>query len=207
VRRDWFNNAKSDLNKLPFQLTRDLPPADKATQYARIKSAIQSRVAELERLIEVSVTEPRLVGQLRVHGAAAEPAPEEKNSEQIAVKRVWKLLSDKGWDVTDVQTEGRGYDLRARKGQHQRLVEVKGLWGSAASQGIRMTGNEVLIATQHRDDYWLYVVDDCQNGGTLFGVYRDPIGSLGSAMTGEAVIKVPGKALKDQANTTEEHPA
>jgi hypothetical protein len=62
-----------------------------------------------------------------------------------------------------------------------------------------MTGNEILIATQHRSDYWLYVVDNCQNGGQLFGVYPDPFGTFGPAMTGEAVIRIPGKALKNQS--------
>ena len=38
-----------------------------------------------------------------------------------------------------------------------------------------MTGNEVLIATQHRTSYWLYVVDQCSDGtGRLFGAYEDP---------------------------------
>ena len=203
VRRNWFTKAQSDLTTLPFQLTKGLTGDDKADQYQRIKASTEKRLAELERLIEVSVTDPRLVGHLRVHGAAEDPAPEEKNSEQIAVQHVWKLLTQRGWDVTDVQADGRGYDLRARKGQHQRLVEVKGIWASAASQGIRMTGNEVLIATQHRDDYWLYVVDHCQTGGTLFGVYQDPMSTLGDSMTGEAIIKVPGTALTEHATDEE----
>ena len=59
-----------------------------------------------------------------------------------------------------------------------------------------MTGNEVLMATQHRHDYWLYIVDDCATGGTIIGTYRDPITTLGEHMIGEAVIKVPGRALK-----------
>ncbi len=101
-----------------------------------------------------------------------------------------------GYTVEDVQTEGIGYDLRARKGPEQRLVEVKGVWGSAASEGVRMTGNEVLMATQHRQDYWLYIVDDCAKGGTIIGTYRDPIATLGEHMVGEAIIKVPGRALK-----------
>ena len=54
--------------------------------------------------------------------------------------------------MEDVHTEGRGYDLDARRNSQIRHVEVKGVIGSAASDGIRMTGNEVLIATQHRKD-------------------------------------------------------
>jgi superfamily II DNA or RNA helicase len=199
VRREWFTKARSDLTSLPYQLTKNLTGEQRVEQYGRIKNNTQRRLDELERLIEVSVTQPRLVGHLQVHGTAAEPPLEEKNSELIAVYHVATLLAKNGWDVTDVQTEGRGYDLRARKGASQRLVEVKGVWRSAAVQGVRMTGNEVLMATQHRDEYWLYVVDECQSGGTLFGAFPDPIGTLGSAMTGEAVIKIPGRALRKHA--------
>lgn len=205
VRKEWFARVRTELNVLPYQLTKNLTGDDKRTQYQAIQASTKARLAELERLIEVTVTAPKPVGHLRVHGAAEEPALEEKNSEQIAVHHVWALLSNKGWEVVDVQTDGRGYDLRARKGSQQRLVEVKGVWGSAATHGVRMTGNEVLIATQHRQDYWLYVVDDCQHGGKLFGVFHDPIATLGSSFKGEAVIKVPGKALKDHATTEDTH--
>lgn len=196
VRRKWFDKARADLANLPFQLTKDLSGNDKATQYQRIKTNTDTRLRELERLIDVSVTAPQLVGHIRVHGAAPPPTTEEKNSEAIAVHTVASLLAGQGWEVTDVQSDGRGYDLRAQRGAEQRLVEVKGVWGSAASTGVRMTGNEVLIATQHRSDYWLYVVDQCNDGsGELFGVYPDPMATLGPAMRGEAIIKVPGSAL------------
>lgn len=206
VRRDWFTKAKNDLARLPLELTRSLTGQQKAVEFQRIKAATGERLAELERLIEVSVTDPRLVGRVRVHGAAEPPAAEEANSEQIAVAHVLGLLRADGWDVADVQTEGRGYDLRARKRQHQRLVEVKGVWGSAAAEGIRMTGNEVLIAAQHRANYWLYVIDQCQTGGHLFGAYRDPFTTLAGAMTADAVIRVPGAALRDNARPHEDTP-
>ena len=139
---------------------------------------------------------PRLVGHLRVFGDAQPPTPDETNSEKLAVHLVKTRLAALGFTVDDVQSEGIGYDLRARKGPEQRLVEVKGVWGSATSDGVRMTGNEVLMATQHRDNYWLYIVDDCAAGGTIRGMYRDPISSLGQHMVGEAIIKVPGSAIK-----------
>lgn len=196
ARRDWFNRAKQRLKALPVNLTQHLPADRRPEERGRIRAGIDTRLAKLEELIDVSVSEPRLVGHLRINGAAVPPTPEETNSEQIAVHLVKQRLHTLGYTVEDVQTDGIGYDLRARKGSEQRLVEVKGVWGSATSEGVRMTGNEVLMATQHRNDYWLYIVDDCANGGTIIGTYRDPITTLGEHMVGEAIIKVPGRALK-----------
>ncbi|WP_225827686.1 DUF3883 domain-containing protein [Streptomyces naphthomycinicus] len=90
------------------------------------------------------------------------------------------------------------YDLEARRNSQIRHVEVKGVLGSAASDGIRMTGNEVLIATQHRKDYWLYVIDQCADGrGRFFGAYQDPATLFANDMTGSAVFRVPGSSLKN----------
>ena len=197
TRRDWYKKARIRLKQLPIELTKHLPPAQRAVERDRIKAGVDARLSSLEELIEVSVSEPRLVGHLRVHPAAEPPSQEEKDSEQIAVYLVKQRLGELGFTVEDVQTDNIGYDLRARKGAEQRLVEVKGVWGSATSDGVRMTGNEVLMATQHRDDYWLYIVDDCADGGKIAGIYRDPFTTLGSAMIGEADFKVPGSAIKN----------
>jgi superfamily II DNA or RNA helicase len=196
ARRDWYDRARRRLRTLPAALTQHLPVDRRAEERARIRQGIDARLAELEHLIEVSVTDLRPVGHLRVHGAAIPPTVEETNSERIAVHIVKTRLASLGYTVDDVQTHGVGYDLRARKGPEQRLVEVKGVWGSATSAGVRMTGNEVLMATQHRSDYWLYVIDDCANGGTILGAYRDPITTLGADLAGEAIIKLPGRAFR-----------
>ena len=110
---------------------------------------------------------------------------------------VAKVLRDQGFAVADVHTEDRGYDLHASRGREQRLVEVKGVWQTASSQGISMTGNEVLIATQHGRDYSLYVVDQCQDGtGVLYGVYPDPARTFADVSAGAVIVHVPGSALK-----------
>ena len=107
----------------------------------------------------------RLAARVRVKAAGVPPEPTEKDSETIAMRqrrrstRCRRLRGRRRSHSRD-----RGYDLYAARGQAQRCVEVKGVWNSAASQGIRMTGNEILIATQQRTDYWLYVVDECSNG-------------------------------------------
>lgn len=109
---------------------------------------------------------------------------------------VQRLLNAEGWRVADVHLDNRGYDLHAVRLREQRLVEVKGIWSSAASTGIRMTGGEVLMATQHRHEYWLYVVDACSDGsGRLFAAYQDPAALFQSDMSGEAIFRVPGSTL------------
>ena len=114
------------------------------------------------------------------------------------MRHVQQLLEGEGWTVDDVHTEGRGYDLHARRHSQIRNIEVKGVVGDAASEGIRMTGNEVLIATQHRKAYWLYVIDKCADGvGRFFGAYEDPATLFGSDMTGSAIFRVPGTSLKN----------
>jgi len=130
--------------------------------------------------------------------AAPEPDPTETpDSERISMKHVIGLLERDGWSVSDVSRENRGYDLDARRGPDMRAVEVKGVLGDAASDGIRMTGAEVLIATQQRRDYWLYVVDQCNdNKGRLFGRYQDPAALFSTDMKGDAIFRVPGSTLK-----------
>jgi hypothetical protein len=75
---------------------------------------------------------------------------------------------------------------------------VKGVAGDAASDGVRMTGNEVLIATQHGKDYWLYVIDQCTDGiGRFFGAYENPAALFRGDMIGDAIFRVPGSSLKN----------
>ena len=146
---------------------------------------------------QVTVGEPKQVTWAHVSAAAPIPEPTEKDSERISMTHVAKVLRDQGFAVADVHTEDRGYDLHASRGREQRLVEVKGVWQTASSEGISMTGNEVLIATQHGRDYWLYVVDRCQDGaGVLYGTYPDPARIFADLSTGTVIVHVPGSALK-----------
>jgi hypothetical protein len=152
----------------------------------------------------VELTRPKLIGRLRILPAATPELTEDAQSEWIAMAHVQKLLEGDGWQVDDVHTEGRGYDLEARRNSQIRQIEVKGVAGDASSDGIRMTGNEVLIATQHRTSYWLYVVDQCLNGtGRLFGTYEDPATLFSTDMVGDAIFRVPGSTLKNAPGSTQ----
>lgn len=199
VRNDWFAQARKDLTNLPLTLTDDI--TDRPTRLAlrrTLQAQTESRLDELQRLIDVQLTDPVMVARIRVHAAANPMTRDEIDSEMLSMRLVTKMLRDEGWQVEDVHSEGRGYDLDARRNSQVRHIEVKGVLGSAASDGIRMTGNEVLIATQHRKNYWLYVVDQCGDGtGRLFGAYEDPATLFSTDMTGDAIFRVPGSSLKN----------
>jgi Protein NO VEIN, C-terminal len=124
------------------------------------------------------------------------PEPTEADSEEIAMRLVAAELRNDGWAVSDVHKEGRGYDLYAVRGRAQRCVEVKGVWNSASSSGVRLTGDELLIARQMARDYWLYVGDECSQGGAIYCVYQDPVQLLGDLIRDVALVRIPGSALK-----------
>ncbi|MFK4363125.1 helicase-related protein [Rhodococcus sp. 27YEA6] len=197
VRADWFTRASKDLKDLPVALTEEITDrAERMTMRKVLRAQTARRLEGLEKLVDVTLSDPELVGRIRVWPAADDAMKEEIDSEMVSMRLVAKHLESDGWKVADVHMEFCGYDLEARRGGQRRNIEVKGVAGSAASNGIRMTGNEVLIATQQRKDYWLYVVDQCDDGvGKLFGVYEDPATLFASEMKGDAIFRVPGSAL------------
>jgi superfamily II DNA or RNA helicase len=200
VRKDWFAQARRDLTNLPLNLTEGMGIEDRDTRVAlrrQLQAQTGARIADLERLTDVQLTDPKVIGRIRVLAAADDGIQAEMDAELVSMRHVQRLLVEDGWVVEDVHTEERGYDLQARRNSQIRHIEVKGVLGSAASDGIRMTGNEVLIATQHRRRYWLYVVDQCADGqGRFFGAYEDPATLFSTDMKGDAIFRVPGSSLR-----------
>ncbi len=204
ARNDWFATARRDLANLPTDLTPAVAFPNREERVAlrnTLKAKTEHRLAELERLSVVAITAPRLVARIHAAAAGVPATVEEKDSEAISMRLVAHTLAAQGWVVSDVHLDNLGYDLYARRGREHRLVEVKGVWGSASSNGVRLTGNEVLMATQHRKDYWLYVVDGCSDGqGRVFGTFEDPVTVFASDITADAIFKVPGSSLARAAN-------
>jgi superfamily II DNA or RNA helicase len=203
----WLAVADRELKRLPDQLTDGISDrASRIGERRRLEATTARRLKELREMSQVIFGEPSQLTWAHVTAAAPDPEPTERDSERISMKHVAKVLRGQGFGVADVHTEDRGYDLHASRGQEQRLVEVKGVWKAASSQGISMTGNEILIATQHGSNYWLYVVDRCNDGtGSLYGSYPDPARTFADLSTGNVIIHVPGSALK--AAREKEEPA
>ena len=202
----WLRIAQQELDRLPNELTDDIDDRNqRVAERTRLRAMTQQRLADLRQMSEVVISEPRQLAWAKVTAAAAPLDPIETDSERISSDLVAEHLRGQGFAVSDVHTEGRGYDLHASRGREQRLVEIKGVWQAASSQGISLTANEVLIATQHGRDYWLYVVDQCHDGqGNLYGAYPDPVATFGDLASAQVIVHVPGSALK-AAREVEEH--
>jgi superfamily II DNA or RNA helicase len=195
----WLAGASHELRKLPGTLTEHM--ADATTRHetrGRLRTIVEARIATLSDLSKLGHAGLERVGWCRVIPGGTPLSATENDSEQIGMAAVTEHLQSEGFAVSDVHTEGRGYDLHATRGADMRLVEVKGVWQSASSQGIRMTGHEILIATQQADSYWLYVVDRCSEGGRIFGGFDDPVRRFGGLIGEVTAFQVPGSALKTE---------
>jgi hypothetical protein len=204
----WLHAAERELDILPNQLTNDIADRNvRIKERNRLKAMTAQRIADLRQMSEVHIAEPRQLGWARVTADAPPSDPTETDSERISSDLVAGHLRAHGFAISDVHTEGRGYDLHASRGREQRFVEIKGVWRAASSQGISLTANEILIATQHGKNYWLYVVDQCHDGtGTIYGAYSDPVGTFGDLFTRQVIVHVPGSALKAALDTEEQVP-
>lgn len=203
----WRQAASQQLTRLRIDLPNAITdPDERARTRTAIAAAVTSRQAELDKITSGSVGDTKLVGWARVSGTGTPEDPTEADSETISMMHVRGLLEGAGWTVNDVSRENVGYDLDARKGHLQRLVEVKGVWKSAASTGIRLTGGEISRAGIAGDAYWLYVIDHCHDGhGTLFSYYQDPAATFADLAKDVPILTINGSDLKAHQNT--EQPA
>jgi superfamily II DNA or RNA helicase len=195
---DWLMDARNQLNHLPNELTDEM--SDTAARKAarqRIETAVHERIRELESAVELLPGELVRVGWAHVSGQGTPPDPTEKDSEQIAMAHVTTVLIDDGWHVADVHLEGKGFDLYARRGRAQRCVEVKGVWESASTRGIDLTGHELEKAGLLGEDYWLYVVDNCHDSaGSLYAAYLNPAALFADVAHDKAILHIKGSDLK-----------
>jgi superfamily II DNA or RNA helicase len=194
---EWLRSAEQQLTRLPRQIAGGIADRDARTRAReRLDETVRQRLDDLRAMTSVTVDAVQETAWARVEPGATPPDQAQQDSEAVSTRHVTGLLVDQGWQVADVSRELRGYDLHATKGRDRRLVEVKGVQGAASSSGIEMTGNEVLIATQHRREYWLYVIDNCADGhGTLYGAYPDPVRAFDGLTRDKVLVRVSGSAL------------
>ena len=197
VLNQWHAAAAAQLRDLPRTLAQDVQvSSERAAIRERVRAAIESRTTALRKASDLEVGQPRLVGWCKVVASGLPETPEEKDSERISMLHVRKILSDAGWHVSDVSRENVGYDILARRGYVQRCVEVKGVWGAASSAGVRLTGGEFARAGILGDDYWLYVVDQCNDGvGQLATVVRNPAEAFAGLTRDVPILQIVGSDL------------
>lgn len=194
---NWHARAVRQLKRLPDTLAGAATSSEERTKVRRrIEAATKERVATLEAAAALEVGTPTLIGWAQVQATRIPADPTEQDSEKISMRFVADRLSSEGWKVASVPTENRGWDMQARKGSMTRYIEVKGVWGAASSDGVRMTGNEFTQAGVLGDNYWLYVIDQCHDGtGQLAKVVRNPASEFADVYRDVPILKIAGSDL------------
>ncbi|MFD6265456.1 DEAD/DEAH box helicase, partial [Micromonospora chalcea] len=89
ARTEWFASAKKELQALPTNLTKRITDRDERLALrARLSAQVETRLADLEAMSRVTISQPRLIAHLRVRAVGLPPTPEENDSERIAMIHV-----------------------------------------------------------------------------------------------------------------------
>jgi superfamily II DNA or RNA helicase len=118
--------------------------------------------------------------------------------EKIAVNAVIAYEEARGCRVKSVEVENRGFDLLSRRPYPEdpeaavevRFIEVK---GRARVGEVALTANEYKTAERLKDDYWLYVVFNCEGTPEIHPI-RNP-----ARLGWKPVVKVEHYAVNAQA--------
>ena len=203
LRQKWVKQLERQFRPLPNLLTDQIRDRAKRTeQRLRIHRNINARLSDSKKAASVVCGEPRRIGWAHVTGTQesgddeGEPH-EDPHSHFVSMQHVMTRLRQGEWDVEDVETENRGYDIYAARGSQHRCVEVKGVAGKASTSGVKLTGGELVTADQMGDDYWLYVVEDCADGtGTLCGAWQNPAKTFEDQWVDVPGVRLPGSKIK-----------
>jgi len=132
---------------------------------------MEQRTAELIQERHCTISDIKIVGQAWILPHPERRSPDmqgivnDPEIERIAIEAARQYEQSRGWQVTSVENENRGFDLISRR-QHPddpnsvefKYIEVKGRAGIGE---ISVTANEFKTAERLGDDYWLYVVYHC----------------------------------------------
>lgn len=132
---------------------------------------LEQRTAELIQERYCTISDIKIVGQAWILPHPERRSPDmlgmvnDPEIERIAIEVARQYEQSRGWQVTSVESENRGFDLISRR-QHPedpdsvefKYIEVK---GQAGIGEISVTANEFKTAERLQDDYWLYVVYHC----------------------------------------------
>jgi superfamily II DNA or RNA helicase len=195
--------------------------ADSNSPVAANIKQVEDRLDELNgrlerRRLELAQERHCTISDIRRVGVAwVVPHPERKSPgvapfvrddeiERIAVEAVIAHERARGWEVTSVEADNRGFDLISRRPHPEdpqtaievRFIEVK---GRVAIVEVALTTNEYRTAQRLRKDYWLYVVFNCGTKPEV-NVVQDP-----STLNWEPIVKIEhyhvnSKAILDAAS-------
>lgn len=160
-----------------------------------LNARLEHRRTELERERHCTISDVTRIGKAWVLPHPEREAPglapfvRDDEIERIAIEAVIAHEQARGWQVTSVEAENRGFDLISRRPHPEdpetaievRFIEVKGRAGVGE---VALSSNEYRTAQRLRHDYWLYVVFDC-GGKPEVKLIQDP-----ATLDWEPLIKI-----------------
>ena len=137
-----------------------------------LNGRLERRRTEMSQERHCTISDIRRVGVAWVlphperNSPKVAPFVRDDEIERIAVEAVIAHERARGWEVTSVEADNRGFDLISRRPHPEdpqtaievRFIEVK---GRVAVGEVALTTNEYRTAQRLRKDYWLYVVFNC----------------------------------------------
>jgi len=182
---ELLQRADEEIGKASVDKEEGVPGADgrlaqAENRHAELLARRERRRKELQQ--ERSLT---LQAVERLTSVLVLPHPERESpevrqlrpnlqTEAIAMQVAIEYERSQGREVYDVHEKNLGYDLTSldlRSGE-LRLIEVKGI--GEAEGSVMLTPNELRVAQDRRDCYWLYVVTHCNTAPRLREPVKDP---------------------------------
>jgi superfamily II DNA or RNA helicase len=154
--------------------------AQAEARHADLLARRDKRRQELERQRALSLQAVERMASVLILPHPEREAPEVRNlrpnpeTEAIAMQLVIEHEKAQGRQVYDVHEKNLGYDVTSLdlNSGELRLIEVKGI--GEASGTVVLTPNELRVAQDRRDCYWLYVVTHCNTNPQLRDPIKDP---------------------------------
>jgi superfamily II DNA or RNA helicase len=154
--------------------------AQSETRHAELLARRERRRQELQQQRSLTLQAVGRMTSVLVLPHPDRDAPEVRRlrpnleTEAIAMQVVIDHERSLGREVYDVHEKNLGYDLVSLdlKSGELRLIEVKGIGDDEG--GVMLTPNEIRVAQDRRDCYWLYVVTHCKTQPQLREPIRDP---------------------------------
>lgn len=149
-----------------------------------LNNRLEKRRTELERERVCTISDIQHHGRVWVLPHPERAAPKiaamvkDDEIEKRAIQAVIAHEEARGWKVTSVEAENRGFDLISRRPHAEdpdtavevRFIEVK---GRSYVGEVALTTNEYKTAERLKKDYWLYVVFNCASQPDV-RVVQDP---------------------------------
>ena len=149
-----------------------------------LNNRLERRRAEIERERFCTIADIQHHGRAWVmpHPERATPIVaamvKDDEIERLAIQAVIAHEEARGWRVTSVEKENRGFDLVSRRPHPEdpetsievRFIEVK---GRSALGEVALTTNEYKTAERLKTDFWLYVVFNCASKAEI-RIVQDP---------------------------------